>query len=68
MAFIFSQGDMTQGDALAMAAYEMGLLPLICKLKRRSSQWSSNIGSMWVMLVLGATFGAYENYFGGFRK
>jgi hypothetical protein len=31
--FIYSQDGMTQGDALAMAAYGMGLLPLICRLK-----------------------------------
>jgi hypothetical protein len=32
-AFIYSQDGVTQGDALAMAAYGMGLLPLIRRLK-----------------------------------
>jgi hypothetical protein len=32
-AFIFSQDGMMQGDALAMAAYGLRLLPLICQLK-----------------------------------
>jgi hypothetical protein len=67
MAFIFSKEGVTQGDALAMAAYNVGLLPLIWHFKKAFP----TVKQPWYMtmtLAPGEASQTSDSSFGGSKR